>query len=590
MTESHAVTGAKLAVPALALACGLLISAVAAPVSAQPEESVPLREDVLQKLNGVQEAWIEWLTAVQEGDSARAERQIAALLSGARSVGMTRLPELAIAAAARGERFAREDDFTGAELSLAAAEELDPGRSETAFARATVQGLKGKRASRALWTLRGYARVVSEPLYRYVVLGDALLWLLAIATLLAAGVVAMQWTTRGVLLFRDLVRFFGRSVPIPIAYVLAVSLLLWPVFLPTGLLWLALYWSVLAWAYFERWEKLTIVAAWLIMGLAPLLVSEQIRRMNLDTTPQVRAMTNVAGGRLVGSLFQDLAPLGEELPDNGPVLHFMADLHLSIHQWDLARALYRQVLAAEPDNASAASDLGTCYFYEGDLDEAIRYLRLAVSLDTTLAAAHFNLSRALSEQYKFEESESVLRTASSLDAAAVSDWIRNVDRSDIVMAGGGFDRESEIRDQLASAWREQEANSDLFALWRRTVSLPLALVFVFPALLLYFIAHKGGNRSRRIDTTWLPEPFETVRRVFLPGFVEAEQGYWAGAVTALLIPVVLLAIPFWSRVAYGVPWVLVPPAVGLAFVPLIGLAIFMLVRAIRVLRGSRRGG
>ena len=196
-------------------------------------------------------------------------------------------------------------------------------------------------------------------------------------------------------------------------------------------------------------------------------------------------------------------------------------------------------------------------------------LRAAAKLNPELLEAHFNLSRALSEQYRFEESEVALRDASALDADSVSDWIRDVNRSDIVMAGGGFGREREIRRELAREWREQDADSDLFALWRRTMSLPLALVFVLPALFLYFIANKGGNRSRRIDSSWLSEPWETLRRVLLPGFFEAEEGHWAGALWALLIPVVLVAIPFWSRVAYGVPWALVPPAVGLGYLPLI---------------------
>ncbi len=572
----------------IAVAIGALLLA-SAPAPAQTGESFQLRDEVRQKLSAIQETWIEWLTAVQEGDAERASREVESLVSTARSIGMPKLPELSVAAAVRAERFAREGDLVGADLSLAAAELLESGRSETAFARSTVESRRGRRSSSILWTLRGYWRSLSEPLYRYVFIGDALLWLLAIATLVVAGLVAMHWTTSGAILFRDLVRFFGRSVPMPVAYVLAVLLLLWPVLLPSGLLWLALYWSVLAWGYFERWQRLAIIVAWVIMGLAPLLVTEQIRRMNLDSTAPVRAMANIAGGRLVGSVFHDLAPLTEQLPESAAVRHFMADLHLNIHQWELARNLYREVLAAEPDNAEAASDLGTCYFYEGNLEQAVRFLQQATSQNSSLAAAHFNLSRALSEQYKFEESERSLRTASAIDAERVGSWIRNVDRSDVVMTGGGFDREGEIRDLLARQWREQEANSDLFALWRRTMSLPLALVFVFPAVLLYFIANKGGNRSWRVEKEWLPEPFETLRRILMPGFVEAEEGRWRSAIVALVIPLVLLAMPFWSRFTYGVPWNLTPPPIGLGYLPLVGLVAFFGLRGLRLLRERRAG-
>lgn len=568
----------------------MLLSLAPGVALAQEHESFPLRDEVRQRLNALQESWIEWLTSVQEGDATRATREAENLLSIADGLGLSRLPELSIAAAARAERFARAKDFEGAELSLTAAGLLDPDRPEVDFARATVHLERGQRLAALRSTARGYWRSLFDPIYRYVLIGDLVLWCLAIVTLLVAGLVAMQWSTRGILLFRDLVRFFERSVPSVLAHILAVVLLLWPVLLPAGLLWLALYWSVLAWGYGSRWEKLAMIVAWVVLGLAPLLVSEQIRRMNLDTTARVRAMQGAAQGRLVGSMFHDLEPLSTQLPDSVALKHFLADLHLSIHQWELARTLYREVLDAEPDNAAAASDLGTCIFYEGNLEQAIALLQRATSLDPELAKAFFNLSRALSEQYRFDESSEALRSASELDAVRVSEWIRNADRSEIVMVGGGFARQGEIRDQLARMWSEQERNSDLFALWRRTMSLPLALIFVIPAVLLYFISSKGGNRSRRVERAWFEGPLETARRVLLPGFTEAEEGRWGSAVIALLVPLLLIAAPFWVRVTYGVPWGLVPPSFGLGFLPLVALLVFLAIRGLRIVRNRSKGG
>lgn len=570
------------------VAAGLALAAQGAP--AQDGESFPLRDEVRQRLNALQESWIEWLTSVQEGDVARATREVENLVSIADGLGLPRLPELSIAAAAQAERFARAKDFDGAELSLAAAELLDPGRPETDFARGTLHLERRERFAALRSTAWGHARSLLDPLYRYVLIGDLVLWCLAIATLLVAGLVSIQWSTRGVLLFRDVVTFFARSVPPALAYLLAIVLLLWPVLLPAGLLWLALYWSVLAWGYGTRVEKVSMILAWVVLGLAPIVVSEQIRRMKLDTTARVRAMQSASEGRLVGSIFHDLEPLAAQLPESVALEHFLADLHLSIHQWEPARNLYRRVLAAEPENAAAAADLGTCYFYEGDLEQAIDLLQRATGLDRELAKAYFNLSRALSEQYRFDESGQALRNASELDAVGVSEWIRNADRSEIVMVAGGFARQSEIRGELARKWREQESNSDLFALWRRTMSLPLVLIFVFPAILLYYISSKGGNRSRRLERVWFSEPLDTVRRALLPGFSEAEDGRWGRAFLAILVLLVLLAMPFWAQVTYGVPWGLVPPRLGLGLVPIIGLLLFFAIRGYRVARYRSKGG
>jgi len=145
----------------LAMALVLLAAGVA---PAQEHESFPLRDDVRQRLNSIQESWIEWLTSVQEGDAVRAARQADSLVSIAQGLGLPRLPELSVAAAARAERFAKENDFEGAELSLAAAELLDPGRAETAFARATVRGQRGERLGAMRSTVRGYWRSLFDPL------------------------------------------------------------------------------------------------------------------------------------------------------------------------------------------------------------------------------------------------------------------------------------------------------------------------------------------------------------------------------------------------------------------------------------------
>ena len=55
--------------------------------------------------------------------------------------------------------------------------------------------------------------------------------------------------------------------------------LLWPLALPSGLLWLPLFWSLLLWTYLSASERVVLVALWLLVGAAPLVVTEQRRQV-----------------------------------------------------------------------------------------------------------------------------------------------------------------------------------------------------------------------------------------------------------------------------------------------------------------------
>jgi len=68
-----------------------------------------------------------------------------------------------------------------------------------------------------------------------------------------------------------------------------------------------------------------------------------------------------------------------------------------------AEACYRRVLAAQPDNADAYSNLGAALRGQGKLDEAVAAYRQAIRIKPDLTEAHSNLGNALSGQSKLDE-------------------------------------------------------------------------------------------------------------------------------------------------------------------------------------------
>jgi tetratricopeptide (TPR) repeat protein len=63
------------------------------------------------------------------------------------------------------------------------------------------------------------------------------------------------------------------------------------------------------------------------------------------------------------------------------------------------------------DEAGIASDLGGCYFQDGQLKEAERWLRGAIGLDPTLAEAHYNLINLLLRKERIAEARQQLAIA-----------------------------------------------------------------------------------------------------------------------------------------------------------------------------------
>jgi tetratricopeptide (TPR) repeat protein len=268
------------------------------------------------------------------------------------------------------------------------------------------------------------------------------------------------------------------------------------------------------------------------------------------------------------------------------VKHLEADLHLKLHQWELARARYREVLAVEPENAAAMTDIGTSLFYEGDLELAVRQFRKAAQAAVAPAEAYFNLSRALSEQYQFEESEAALRQASGIDSGAVGRWIAEAGAERVILVGGGLRRRHEIAQELGVSWRKGRAGHSFADLWRRTLSLPLALVLVVPAVAVYLLARRSGNRRGRSDKRWWSNRMETARRILLPGFPEVEEGDWWRGLRAISIPMALLSIPLARTVVFGVPLGYYTRGPFLWPVAVVGLVFFFVFRAIRVVRSG----
>jgi tetratricopeptide (TPR) repeat protein len=539
-----------LALPGLAaapaLAAPLLPPAAAEGSSPQRGAGFEITPGVRQQLKRIQELWLQWVSAA---DRAHSEAAVSEMLATAEQLGMTRLPDLSLGTVAWAMEAARRKDFTRAGWSLEAAERLDPGRPDVAFAEAAAARAAGAYPRCAAALCRAYPRLFLLPLERYLWLQDLMIWSLYLLLLTGGLFIGALMATRGGGLFHDLARWSGRWLPREVALVLAAAALLWPLALPGRLTWLLLLWSLLLWGYGSASERVVLIGLWLVLGAAPVLIAAQDRSVAVRLSPPVKALESLRQRRLYGGLFTDLGLLRSSLPDSPSVKLLLADVHRMLGQWELARGLYGDVLVVQPQNAAALLDLGVYAYNRGDTGSAIQYFQQAAAADPRHAApALYDLSQAYNEGYLFEEARRALAQAKVIDAERVDGWLSEVDQVHVVTAGGGLARIPDIEGSLIGP------ASGLDLVQHGAAAMAVALGAILLAVALHLARRRHGYSETQLQWRLGHRGLALWRRVLVPGLASAEAGDGARAFLALLAPAALLMLPRFERLGYRIPW------------------------------------
>ncbi|MEM6456862.1 MAG: tetratricopeptide repeat protein, partial [Acidobacteriota bacterium] len=430
-----------------------------------------------------------------------------------------------------------------------------------------------------------------------------LLW--GLYTLLVSGAlfVIVQMAAKGSDLFVDLRRLLGGRLPPMASALLVVALLIAPIALPSGLMWLLLWWSVLLWGYGSASERTVLIALWLMLGLvSPLL---QLQHRTIATLQSsMRAVTAIGEGRLYGGLFADLGALRLQLPDEPAVAELIADLHWRLGQIDYARARYLEQLETEPSRATVLNNLGVFHHNQEDFSNAINYFEQAIGADPALAEAFFNLSQSYSQSYAFSNSREALAQAKALDSTRVDAWLENEGKvvpvegsqrrlqdiqrallradeaasdaslidapaaADVVAAADGSTADDAATDAAAGAGVAVAADAlapaasvatsasaatiDVAALMRDRSFLVAACTLI-AALLLHLIRRPFGyvlGRARFDRGSSRAALFEDWLRVLVPGLGSAIEGHGLRCLLAILLPVALVLLPVMRWLGY----------------------------------------
>lgn len=546
------------------LIAGSLAGLAGMPAAAQPNTEFDLQPATRQTLARIQEQWLQWVSAFYQNDAARARGVGEQLLAAAEQLGTKRLPDLCAGVLARAAASAREGNFERAQWALEQAERFDPGRPETRFAAAAVAVREGAYLRALGHSLAALPRIRNHPSLTRLALARTAIWFAGVGVLAAGLFLTLQLLTKGPRLWVDTASGLPRRLPAWAIAPATLFVLLWPLILPMGVLWLALYLSALLWSYGSTSERLAWTLGWVLLAAVPLGVAALERRILVDLQPPARALDQVAGGRLAGTLFTDLEALQTVLPESIAVQHFLADVHRDLGQWEGARSGYLRVIAAEPENTAAALSLGAYYFRKGDFGRAIEYFNRAATSDPRNAEARYDLSLAYSEKYLFTESRLALNEARRLEEPRVASWIRQQSPDKVIVMDGGVARAGQIRAELYAAHAGGPVGRRLRL--QRLLPIPLVLAAALLAVAVsrfrrrrqesaeprnHALRDDGGRRDAGSDDPpgmprWLP--------AVLLGWRSARAGRGFAAAGGALVIAAIATIPMVERMTFVMPW------------------------------------
>ena len=530
-----------------AVALALLGLATAGSLGAQGQGPQPvgfeLSRGVERSLYSLQEAWLQWVGAFYSDHPDKATEALEGMLTTARQLGMTRLVDLSLGVTAQALRSAREGNIGRAQWALDAAERLDPGRPEVAFARARVARRAGSYVAATRHVVVGFVRLLAVP-ERGILRANLLFWLCAVLMLAAALFVLTQLAAKGSALVADLERWLGKRMSHGSARLVTALLLLWPLALPAGPFWLLLFWSALLWGYESPSERWVSAGVWLVVGLVPWIAAGEVKRVALAQSPPARALSHFADGRLYGGLFADLQVLETALAGEPVANELLADVHRTLGQWEQAKALYRQVIELEPQNATALINIGAYHFRRGDFALANQYFERAAHGERPSAAALYDLSLSFSESYQFEESREALAQAKAIDGELVDRWVQVPNPDRVLTFNGGLARRDEIHRRLREVWAGSREASPAPGRWLLAGSGAAGLGAAGLAVALHLVRRRRGYGPSVDWLGWRSGPVSRWVRALLPALSLAELGEGRREIGNLLVLATLALLPF----------------------------------------------
>ncbi|HUR79217.1 MAG TPA: hypothetical protein VM733_00525 [Thermoanaerobaculia bacterium] len=439
--------------------------------------------------------WPQATAAAREGDFDTAAKKTSELLATGRTNGIRTFPSYAAGAAAlASESKAKNPELT--KWAEKASRDLDGKSPAVAFNEADRAARANGFASAVPLAMQGFARALAN--YRTNTLSRADLLIVActaivITAILLALSLFIRYGRSAAHDFRELLgrRFSGGSVS-----VLAFALLVLPLFVWLGPMWLLFYWFALFFGYASWGERVAIIIVLLLVALVPIALDAAAHWIAGVDSPVVAAAISSADDSYEPDALRRLQDLVAVVPDD-PTLHVLiGNLQAFEGLDDQANVHYRRAIQLRPAYAGAHVNLGNLLYLNNEFPAAMAEYEKAEQADAKLATAFYNHSVAAGETYKFDLQKEMIAKTRDVDSAFADRMGRNPPPQKVVMYKPPVAEAWGISDRLAdrAAARALFGNYSTFDVTRAATS-PItvgAIASLLLALLLFAFRRRGG--------------------------------------------------------------------------------------------------
>ncbi|MFQ5719413.1 MAG: tetratricopeptide repeat protein [Acidobacteriota bacterium] len=407
-----------------AAAAVLLLGLLGLPGPASPDAAVPV--EIVQQAEVVQRAtptddggliaqWRVRQRFRRQGDIVRAGEAENGLRERRRRDAVDRSESIAGALVLEGLEALELERYAEAIDALRLAREFDPQMpaAHLGLARARWETNDWLSAARA-W-LAAVAAGWRNWSIRHIAinrLGWALLWGIPIA---ATALFCFLFLRTIPLIHHGLKEGLGERLPPTTAATVAAIALFVPIAMPRAIIWLPLFWLVLAAPYLTRCERVTamvFLAAAAVCGLASFTIIDNITRQ-LD--PRMLQVASAAEGGVGAERERAISDLSRKEPTDA-ILHLLhADQLRGRGDHMAAIQEYARAIQLDPSLHAAHNNTGTLFFSLGEYGTAVRWFRQAIDLDPSAMVAHYNLYLTQEHLFDFAAAENTLADAQAID-------------------------------------------------------------------------------------------------------------------------------------------------------------------------------
>ncbi len=369
------------------------------------------------------DTWQEIQGSLAAGDISSTERAVRTLEEQAAELEIRRMTAFAGALIA----WAEANPGAGGQAAVRSAKRLDPQYPPIYFLEAKWSRERGSWTPAVRNYLRGWMSLLKyEPSRRAVGVGLTLWIVLSLAlALLGMMVVVILRYIRGLVF--DLRQLGGRLFRPANAWVLAVVVLLLPLFAGLGPFWLAVYLFVLSWAYLTQPLRIWAFAACLVLALvAPTLAwvqADELQQPQLTT--RVGAILDERQADF--SILREFSALEGDLESHAAYHLILGELFRMHGEPVLAKVEFQKAILLDPDWARPLIFAGNLEMEEGKTKRAIQLFNQALEKEEN-AFAYNNLSLAFDLNRQFQEGDAARAKAREIGGReAAAKGLRGLD-------------------------------------------------------------------------------------------------------------------------------------------------------------------